>query len=202
MCGRFLLTEDLSALKIRYAIPDEETVLYAPSPEIFPSQRIPVIYRVEHRNHLEMMDWGFPKPYEKGLLINARGETAASKPTFRKPFMEGRCLIPANGFFEWKSDEGRKVKFRIRRQDGHIFSMAGLWKTASDPKGSPANPVCVIITTAPTSWMAEIHKRMPVILDEETENMWLDPDQKDPEFLTSLLKPFDPEGSVLIAEKV
>jgi putative SOS response-associated peptidase YedK len=202
MCGRFLLTYDIQAIKAYYNLPADEEVIYAPMPEIFPAQTIPVITRTQHQNHLEMMDWGFPKPYGKGLLINARGETAATKPTFRKPFTQGRCLIPANGFFEWQQADNRKIKYRIQRLDGGLFSMAGLYRPMADEDGTPKRPACVIITTATTPWIAEIHNRMPAILPRTAEAMWLDENLQDQDFLTKLLVPFDPEGDILIAEEV
>jgi putative SOS response-associated peptidase YedK len=201
VCGRFLLTYDIQAIKNYYGVSQDEDVMYAPMPEIFPSQTIPVITRTQRENHLEMMDWGFPNPYGKGLLINARGETAATKPTFRRPFSQHRCLIPADGFFEWKQEGKRKIKYRIRRRDGGLFSMAGLYRPMADANGIPQRSTCLIITTEPAPWIAEIHNRMPAILTREAEQLWLDEALKDPEFLTQLLVPFDPEGDLMMPEE-
>ncbi len=201
MCGRFLLTYDIEAIKAYYGVALDEEIIYAPMPEIFPSQTIPVITRTHRQNHLEMMDWGFPKPYGSGLLINARGETAATKPTFRHPFRRGRCLIPATGFYEWKNEGGKKIKIRISRRDGGLFSMAGLYRPMTNEDGSPARPTCLIITTDANPWIAEIHDRMPAILSPEAESLWLDDKQQDPDFLTSLLLPFDHQGTILTAEE-
>ncbi len=193
MCGRFLLTYDIEAIMDHYHVPPGK-VVYRPSPEIYPSQIIPIIYRAASDHHLEMVQWGFPNPFKKGLIINARGETVAEKPMFKKAFSDSRCLIPANGFFEWKNEGKRKVKYRITHQDDRIFSMAGIYQTFSAPDGH-ALTACVIITTDANPNMAAIHNRMPVILDETDEAEWLN--SNDPNGLKTLLKPFDPDGTRL-----
>jgi putative SOS response-associated peptidase YedK len=185
VCGRFLLTYDIEAIKKYYHVSSDEHVIYAPSEEIFPSQKIPVIYSKSSENHLALMEWGFPKPQGKGILINARGETASLKPTFRRAFTHGRCLIPANGFFEWKQEGTKKIKHRIQLPDRGLFSMAGLFRQTGE-NSDLSNAVCIIITREPTSQLAQIHNRMPAILQQQDESMWLD-EKQDTNALTLLI---------------
>ncbi len=200
MCGRFLLTYDIEAIKKYYRIPSDENVIYAPSEEIFPSQKIPVIYSRNSENHIALMEWGVPKPQGKGILINARGETAAVKPTFRRSFAERRCLIPASGFFEWKQEGSKKIKHRIQLPDGGLFSMAGLFRPAED-ENDPSGGACIIITRNPTSQLARIHDRMPAILLRDDEPVWLDENQ-DISLLTDLITADTHESISFLIETV
>jgi len=128
-------------------------------------------------------------------LSNARGETVAEKPSFRDAFKRRRCLVPADGFYEWKSDEGRKTKtpYFIPMKDHEVFAFAGLWDSWSDPNGSLIRS-CTIITTDPNELMSSIHNRMPVILHPRDYVKWLEPSPQTPENLKPLIKPFPAEA--------
>jgi putative SOS response-associated peptidase YedK len=124
-------------------------------------------------------------------LINARGETIAEKPSFRGSYRHKRCLILADGFYEWKSLAGKKTKtpYYIHMKDHNIFAMAGLWDTWESPDGSSIK-TCTIITTTPNELMGSIHDRMPVILHTRDYARWLDASPQTPESLQPLIKPF------------
>jgi len=124
-------------------------------------------------------------------MINARAETLRQKPVFRRLFERKRCMIPADGFFEWKQMDGRKQPMRITMRDGEPFAFAGLFDTWTAPDGQKLH-TCTIITTRPNEVVADIHDRMPVILRPEDEDLWLDREKYDPDLLQSLLVPFDP----------
>ncbi len=198
MCGRFLLTYDIEEIKNYYGQPNDPGFTYTPQNETFPSQPVIVLAQSENGPKLAQMIWGYSSSYRKGLLINARGETASQKPTFRSSFANKRCLVPANGFFEWKKEENGKKKFHISYQDHRLFSIAGLFRTEQNEKGDQVN-TCILITTEPNSKLSKIHNRMPAILPREKEAAWLDKSCQDPKTLTSLLTPFDPEGTLLQA---
>lgn len=142
---------------------------------IAPTQACPVVVRREGRRQLELMPWrlGTAKP-----CINARAETLMLKPTFREPFKTGRCLVLADGFYEWRG----KDPVRFARPDGQPFAMAGLF----------AKEGFAVITTEPNGLVRPIHDRMPVVLEPEAEQLWLDPDAR-PESLTAALRPA-PDG--------
>lgn len=124
-------------------------------------------------------------------MINARSETVAEKPSFRHALAKRRCLIPADGFYEWQKGPGGKTPTYVRFRDGRLFAFAGLWETWTPPEGS-AVATCTVLTTEPNELMAPIHNRMPVILEPADESTWLDPDTP-PARRIELLKPFAPE---------
>jgi putative SOS response-associated peptidase YedK len=141
------------------------------------------------------MKWGFLPawaPDPKGAMINARGETAASKPTFRDAFRKRRCLIPADGFYEWKKAGRRKEPYHIRLMDGRLFAFAGLWESWH------GQDTCTILTTMANQLVAPLHDRMPVILDPEDYFKWLDTAAQTEE-LQSLLKPYPEEQLTTMA---
>jgi len=128
------------------------------------------------------------------LLINARSETAAAKPAFRAALRRRRCLVPADGFYEWQRREGRKQPYHMRRRDGAPFALAGLWERWEGPDG--AIDSCALLTTAANELMRPIHDRMPVILDPQTFDLWLDPSMQDVERVQSLLRPYPAEAMI------
>ena len=132
-------------------------------------------------------------------LINARSETAATKPSFRGAFKKRRCLIPADGFYEWKKDGGEKLPFHISLASGDIFAMAGLFEKWQAPTGESVES-CTILTTSPNQEMESIHDRMPVILSAEDWDMWLDPGVQSRDLLQALLLPW--HGEKLVARRV
>jgi putative SOS response-associated peptidase YedK len=123
-------------------------------------------------------------------MINARSETVASKPAFREALKSRRCLIPADGFYEWRRSEKAKQPFHFGMNDDSLFAFAGLWERWKDPSGNPLE-TCSILTTTPNSLLADVHDRMPVIVEPDHYDPWLDPGLKDASVVTDMLKPFD-----------
>ncbi|MEN8172721.1 MAG: SOS response-associated peptidase [Chloroflexota bacterium] len=197
MCGRYTLTITLDefvaafpGLKIEIGSDD-----FFPRYNIAPTQPIPVI-RDDGDRQLKFHHWGLIPSWAKdkkfaSRMINARSETAAQKPSFREAFRARRCLIPADGFFEWIKVEGTKKKLPvyIHLKSKAPFAFAGLWETWTSPQGEVI-PSAVILTTEPNRLVAKVHNRMPVILPRDAYDLWLDPEEKDPAVLAHLLKPY------------
>jgi putative SOS response-associated peptidase YedK len=138
------------------------------------------------------MRWGIVPAWKHGssqFLINARAETAADKPTFRKLLQKRRCLIPAIGFYEWKKTGSSKQPFLFRLRDGGLFAFAGLWQTGRDRDGKEEE-ACLILTTEPNELVRPAHDRMPVILDPQHYAGWLDPNLADPALFGDWLRPY------------
>ena len=194
MCGRFTLTADPSELKDAFpdiTIPTEITARY----NIAPSQPIAVIPNTGE-NKLDFFVWGLIPFWAKdpkigNRMINARSETLAEKPSFKNAYRRRRCLIPANGFYEWRKVPGSKVKIPtyIRLISGKPFAFAGLWENWNSPNGSQILS-CTIITTQPNDLVERIHNRMPVILPQEAYTRWLTPSELPPTALNDLLVPY------------
>jgi len=189
MCGRYTLTspEDIAA---RFGLGALSETQISPRFNVSPSQSVPVIRGHDSGPALEYMRWGFRPGWMKGTgsrppPINARGETLLDRPMFRGAAAKGRCLIPADGFFEWKVIPGQRAKqpMYIRLKDGGLFAFAGLWTWGGDEIG----PTCAIVTTAPNELVATIHDRMPVILTEHGEKLWMDVDAPVEEALSVLV---------------
>ncbi|MGY0712171.1 SOS response-associated peptidase [Azospirillum argentinense] len=164
---------------------------------VAPTQPVPAVRREEDGRHLVTLRWGLvpfwaDDPSIGARLINARGETLAEKPSFREAFRKRRCLVPVDGFYEWKAEGKRKQGYAIRRRDRAPFAFAGLWERWNGPKGGPAlaEPVetLTIVTTTANAVLKPLHDRMPVILDETDWDLWLDPAAPLP-VLEGLLKP-------------
>ena len=142
------------------------------------------------------MRWGLVPSWSKDLsgsarMINARSETITTTPAFREPFKSQRCLIPADGFYEWKSYGKSKQPYCFQVGRGEVFAFAGLWDRWRSPNKETIES-CTILTTKPNSLVTDIHDRMPVILDPENYDLWLDPSFHDTETLTAMLTPYDP----------
>jgi putative SOS response-associated peptidase YedK len=201
MCGRFTLTVDPADLQDTF-----EGVIF-PSPEKFaprfniaPSQPLLAIPN-DGANTAEFFVWGLIPMWAKdpsigSRLINARGETVAEKPSFRGSFKYKRCLILADGFYEWKANPGKKTKtpYYIHLKDRKPFAFAGLWDSWESSDGSNIK-TCTIITTEPNELMEPIHNRMPVILHPRDYAKWLDVSPQTPENLQPLIKSF-PAGDM------
>jgi len=195
MCGRFTLTQPASVVAERFGV-QFALFEFAPRYNIAPSQPVAVVMQNGERR-LEACQWGLvpfwaKEPEIGNRLINARAETLAEKPAFKYSLARRRCLIPADGFFEWRKEGNRRTPVYILRRDGGLFAFAGLWDEWQSPDGSPLR-TCTIITTEPNALIAPIHNRMPVILHPENEALWLDTSQREPTRLLSLLKPYPTE---------
>lgn len=197
MCGRYTITVTLEELMLRYFTDESTIVHYAPKFNVAPMQDIPAVIHNGRQNKLGQLRWGLVPSWAKddkdsSKRINARAETLTDKASFKGLIRSRRCIIPADGFYEWKKTEDSKQPMRITLRDGGIFSMAGLYDIWTAPDGSRLS-TCTIITTAPNRLMADIHDRMPVILNPEAESAWLDRSNQDIPALMSLLQPFESE---------
>jgi len=195
MCGRFTLNSNLDALQLRFGF-EARDLDYRPRYNIAPTQPVLAVVNDGGRR-AEFMRWGLIPFWAKdqkigSRMINAVGETAASKPAFRAAFKKRRCLVLADGFFEWRKKGKAKVPTYIFLRSGQPFAMAGLWETWKNPEGELVRS-CTIVTTQPNEFMAPIHDRMPVILSQETEALWLDPITEEASTLNPLLIPSPPE---------
>ncbi|MGZ5309323.1 MAG: SOS response-associated peptidase [Solirubrobacterales bacterium] len=193
VCGRYTLTDpDPRMLRLRFELPSSAELDEEPRFNIAPTDPVLAIRALEGAREAGRLRWGLVPPgaTPKTIgrpLINARAESVDSQPAFKEPFRERRCLIPADGFYEWMVDEDGKRPVWITLPDGELFSFAGLW-SLSQPKNAEEVTSCALVTTEPTEQMRPIHDRMPVILPRETEAEWLAPDA-DPEALKRLLGP-------------
>jgi putative SOS response-associated peptidase YedK len=227
VCGRFVTASSPALIADRFAVDDVDgTVAADPEPDYNVSPRRNVLAVREQaveggstQRVLSRLRWGLVPSWAKELkigdrMINARAETVAEKPAYRRAFANKRCLIPADGFYEWKAATGggggggasgeakpRKQPYFIHRRDGEPLAFAGLWEVWKVPERVPDDAVvsvggddgwlrsCVIITTTANELMAPIHNRMPVILPESAWEQWLDPDEHDVDALARLLVP-------------
>jgi putative SOS response-associated peptidase YedK len=196
MCGRYTITVTMEELMLHYMIDGSAPPFHQPKYNVAPGQMVlAVIQDGSGRNRLGEIKWGLVPQWAKDekigyKLLNARAETLLEKPAYKIPFLQKRCLIPADGFYEWKKEQNGKRPMRIVRKDRAVFSMAGLYEiwTAQDGRRVAS---CTVITTEPNGLMAPIHDRMPVILRKEDESIWLDRGIRDPQILQRLLRPYD-----------
>jgi putative SOS response-associated peptidase YedK len=192
MCGRFSLYVSPKILEEHYDAEFQGLENYKPSYNAAPSQDLPVILDEDPRS-IQFVDWGLHPSWFKQAkgLINLRSDTMVKKPFMRK-YLSKRCLVPATGFYEWKAGEGKtKTPFHIFLKDRKIFSFAGVWEQEKDKEGNLVNHFS-IITTEPNELMSKIHNRMPVILTQEQEKIWLQ-DDLDNEHALQLLNPYPTE---------
>ncbi len=191
MCGRYTLRTPIDVLADGFEI-EEYPPSITPNYNVAPTQEVAAMVEEDEKRKLEMFHWGLIPSWAKdpaigNKMINARAETVSEKPSFRSAFKKRRCLIIADGFYEWKKTDDGKQPYYIKMEDGSPFAFAGLWETWQNGEEIRS---CTIITTEANGLMNEIHHRMPVILPPEDYGMWLDPDFDEKEALTSLLKPY------------
>jgi len=191
MCGRYTLTASMQAIAETFGIPAnlEAEARY----NVAPTQQVVTIMR-NGADHLAMLQWGLIPSWAKdeaigAKMINARAETLAEKPSFKRLLRSRRCLIVADGFYEWKKEYGGKTPMYITMKDGKPFAFAGLWDSWQDPDGKPVR-TCTIVTTTPNDLVATIHDRMPAILLPAARDTWLDPATQDEQALLPLLAPY------------
>ena len=194
MCGRYTLTKGIDAVQARFNVLFNPA-LYKPRYNVAPTQNVPVITSQDGRNQGEFMRWGLVPMWAKDIkigyrMINARAETLGEKSAWSRLLKRRRCLIPADGFYEWKKDGSKTgVPHRIVLQGEDLFAFAGLWDEWRSPDGETIRS-CTIITTESNALIAPIHDRMPVILHPEAEEFWLDTALEDTETLTRMLAPY------------
>lgn len=199
MCGRYTQTQETETLQARFKFEPTDIVLN-PRYNLAPGQDAPVVIQEESRV-LKLMRWGLVPSWAKETstgykMINARAETLTQKPSFKKSFQGRRCLVLADGFYEWrKNGHQAKTPLRFILKSREPFAFAGLWEVwqgADETERSGRSPLLsfTIITTEANDLIRPIHDRMPVILQPEDEDVWLDPDIKDVNKLVSLLVPY------------
>jgi putative SOS response-associated peptidase YedK len=191
MCGRYTLASPTERLAEEFGV-DASSIELAPNYNVAPTQKVAAVLEEGGQRRLEVLRWGLIPPWadDPGIgsrMINARSETAPGKPSFRRAFRERRCLIPADGFYEWQRTNGAKQPYYIHMEDGRPFAFAGLWESWS--KGEGEIRTCTILTTGANALVGEVHDRMPVILAHDAYDVWLDPASERDE-LTGLLAPY------------
>jgi len=166
---------------------------------IAPTHSIVSIINDGAKNRMGYLKWGLIPSWAKdnnkmaSKLINARSETVDEKPSFKKAFQQRRCIIPMDSFFEWKREGKAKTPMRIKMKDDSLFGVAGLWDTWKSPAGEAIH-TCTILTTTPNELMIDIHDRMPVIIPESSQSIWLNPNVHDNKQLKTLLVPYPAEN--------
>ena len=197
MCGRFTRKENFKNLAELLGLPIPPA--FAPRYNISPSQRIACVRTDPQSATRQYIDlkWGLVPSWAKEdsigyKMINARAETVAEKPSFRKAFRQQRCMVFADGFYEWKREGKAKQPHYFRFRDQRPFCFAGLWERWEKNPDSPLE-TCALLTIGPNAVMEPIHHRMPVILQTQDFQTWLDPRIQDPQILSSFLQPYPPE---------
>ncbi len=199
MCGRFTLTELEPDMLVEIFNLSGDVPPLAPRYNIAPTQPVATVIRDSGANRLAIMRWGLIPSWAKdpaigSRMINARGETVHEKPSFRAAFKRRRCLVLADGFYEWqKQDSGPKQPVFITLNDRQPFGFAGLWEQWTDGATGDEVVTCTIITTTPNDLLRPIHNRMPVILPRAHYAPWLATDERDAEALLPLLRPYPAE---------
>ena len=195
MCGRYRLSRRKQLVEEYFDASGD--VDWTPRYNIAPTQPVPVIrqHPKEPSRVFSLMRWGLIPSWAKDMsgaagMINARSETAATKPAFRDRMKFRRCLVPADAFYEWKRTGATKQPFCFEVNNGELFGFAGLWDRWRDLSGQWIKS-CSILTTTPNGVTSLVHDRMPVILQKDDYDLWLDPGMTDVEAISDLLKPFD-----------
>jgi putative SOS response-associated peptidase YedK len=191
MCGRYTITATPEVLRALFGYDEQPN--FPPRYNIAPTQPIPIVRLVDGKRHFALVRWGLLPSWVKDpkkftLLINARGETVCEKPAFRVAMKRRRCLIPADGFYEWQAGGARKQPFYIRAKSGAPFAFAGLWETWTGPNGEELE-TAAIVTTAANKTLAPIYDRMPAILAPDAFDLWLNAANVDPKTAEALIHP-------------
>jgi putative SOS response-associated peptidase YedK len=204
MCGRFVQVSSPDLLVERFGVDEMAAPRHEPSYNVAPRA---TVYAVrdravddERRRYLSELRWGLVPSWAKDAkvgdrMINARAESLADKPAYERAFQRHRCLVPADGFYEWQRRGSRKQPMFIHRRDGEPMALAGLWAAWRDPDGDDPDGdwlrSCAIVTTDANETVAPLHDRMPVVLEERDWDRWLDPDPDagDVDALARLLQP-------------
>lgn len=198
MCGRFTLITPAQVLAEQFEL--VEIPALSPRYNVAPTQPVAAVRQPpgNERRELAMLRWGLVPFWAKdpaigSRMINARSETAAEKPSFRAAFQQRRCLVLADGFYEWQRLERGKQPFYIRLRDERPFAFAGLWEHWEGGDGMVIDS-CTVLTTEPNELVRPLHNRMPVILAPEDYSRWLDPGLQKADLLQPLLRPYPSEG--------
>ena len=191
MCGRYTITSAPEAIRALFRYPEQPN--FPPRYNIAPTQPIPIVRLQEGERHFALVRWGLIPSWVKdpknfALLLNARGESVTEKPAFRNAMKRRRCLVPADGFFEWKPVGGRKQPYYIRAKSGAPLAFAGLWETWEGPNGEEVD-TATIVTTRANCLLGTIHDRMPVIVPPKAFDLWLDCANVDAVTASALIAP-------------
>lgn len=197
MCGRYSFAqEEALAKRLKVKIPLGK---WKPDYNVTPMKKVPVVWKANQALHCDLMQWGLLPYFSKDdksavKMMNARAETLSEKPAFRSLIAANRCLIPADGFYEFEKSGNTKRPVRYEVNDADLFFMAGLYTLWTNPE-NPADSrlTCTVITTEPNSLVSKVHNRMPLILPPETETEWLNESIRDYRSLSHLLTPFPVE---------
>ena len=200
MCARYTIYHSLDQILARFEAL-QVAAEFHPRYNVAPTNRVPVVIEGQNgERRVEMMRWGLVPFWARdesigSRLINARAETIAEKPAFRAALKSRRCIVPADGFYEWTGAAKERRPLHIRMQSGEIFGLAGLWEAWNQPGGDDHGPLqtFTIVTVPANELMAALHDRMPAILRAEAEAAWLDPSLKDVHAAESLLRPYPAE---------
>jgi putative SOS response-associated peptidase YedK len=191
MCGRYAITSAPEAMRALFGYREQPN--FPPRFNVAPTQPIPVVRLADGTRSFALLRWGLIPSWVKdprtfSLLINARGESVLDKPAFRNAMKRRRCLIPADGFYEWKQDGGRKRPYFVRPRTAGPTAFAGLWESWMGPNGEEMETAC-IVTTAANRTLRAIHDRMPAVIAPEAFDLWLDAAKVDAETAAALLAP-------------
>ena len=191
MCGRITITQSPDVFRDFYDYSERPN--FPARFNVAPAQPVPIVVADRGGRHFQLVRWGFLPEWVKDpkafpLLVNARGETLATKPAFKAAFKRRRCIFLADGFYEWQRQGGEKTPYLIRRRDRELLPMAGLWETYSDASGGEID-TAAIVTTIANGVLAPIHDRMPVILSREDVARWLDPTNENTDDAMRLVRP-------------
>jgi putative SOS response-associated peptidase YedK len=196
MCGRYRLSRRKQIIEAHFSSASGEED-WNPRYNIAPTQLVPVIRQNPKQpiRELSLLRWGLIPNWMKdssgaAMMINARSETAGTKPAFRDALKSRRCLIPADGFYEWQRVGKTKQPYCFEVGNAQMFAFAGIWDRWKDPSGTWVK-TCSILTTTPNVVTSAVHDRMPVILDPDSYDLWLDPGVQDASWACELLKPYD-----------
>jgi len=196
VCGRYRLSRRKQFIAEHFdSLPGDDG--WEPRYNIAPTQPVPIVrqHPKEPRRELSLVRWGLIPSWSKDAssaarMINARSETAATLPAFRDAMKARRCIVPADGFYEWRKTGKIKEPFCFEVRDSELFGFAGLWERWKDAAGNWIK-TCAILTTTPNAVTAAVHDRMPVILDPDSYDLWLDPGFTDVAAASDMLKPYD-----------
>jgi len=196
MCGRYRLSRKKQLLEEHFATDPWEDD-WEPRYNIAPTQPVPVIRQDPKQSvrRMSVVRWGLIPSWAKdpsgaAKMINARSETAATLPAFRDALRLRRCLVPVDGFYEWQRTGKAKQPFCFEVNEGQLFALAGIWDRWRDPSGTTVE-TCSILTTIPNDLTAPVHDRMPVIVEPDAYDLWLDPVMSDMRAVSDMLRPYD-----------
>jgi putative SOS response-associated peptidase YedK len=175
MCGRYMIISSPEAIRRLFGYPEQPN--FPPRYNVAPTQPVPIVRLVDGKRQFALVRWGLIPPWVKdpqrfSLLLNARCESVHDKPAFRNAMRRRRCLVPADGFYAWKEEGGRKRPYCLRPRHEGPIAFAGLWETWMGPNGEEME-TAIIVTTAATGELARLHERMPVIVPPEAFDLWL-----------------------------